>query len=67
MRATSLSGGPLPVEGGMVLDMSRLNKKLMIDRENLLAIVSPGVITANIHKEAEKVGLFYPLIQAVRM
>ena len=58
--ATSLSGGPLPVEGGMVLDMSRLNKKLMIDRENLLAIVSPGVITANIHKEAEKVGLFYP-------
>ncbi|WP_127584764.1 FAD-binding oxidoreductase [Paenibacillus koleovorans] len=58
--ATSLSGGPLPVEGGMVLDMSRLNKKLVIDRENLLAIVSPGVITADIHKKAEEVGLFYP-------
>jgi glycolate oxidase len=58
--ATSLSGGPLPVEGGMVLDMSRLNKKLIIDRENLLAIVSPGVITAEIHKKAEEVGLFYP-------
>jgi glycolate oxidase len=58
--ATSLSGGPLPVEGGMVLDLSRLNKKLIIDRENLLAIVSPGVITGDIHKKAEEVGLFYP-------
>ncbi|MBO8162616.1 MAG: FAD-binding protein [Brevibacillus sp.] len=58
--ATSLSGGPLPVEGGMVLDMSRMNKKLIIDRENLLAIVSPGVITADVHKRAEEVGLFYP-------
>lgn len=58
--ATSLSGGPLPVEGGMVLDMSRLNKKLIIDRENLLAIVSPGVITADIHRKAEEIGLFYP-------
>jgi glycolate oxidase len=58
--ATSLSGGPLPVEGGMVLDMSRLNKKLIIDRENLLAIVSPGVITADLHRKAEEAGLFYP-------
>jgi glycolate oxidase len=58
--ATSLSGGPLPVEGGIVLDMSRLNKKLLIDKENLLAIVSPGILTADIHKKAEEVGLFYP-------
>jgi glycolate oxidase len=58
--ATSLSGGPLPVEGGMVIDLSRLNQKLIIDRENLLAVVSPGVITGDIHKKAEEVGLFYP-------
>jgi glycolate oxidase len=58
--ATSLSGGPLPVQGGVVLDMSRLNGTLVIDRENLLAIVSPGVITGDIHREAEAVGLFYP-------
>jgi glycolate oxidase len=58
--ATSLSGGPLPVEGGMVIDLSRLNKKLLIDRENLLAVVSPGVITGDIHQKAEEVGLFYP-------
>jgi glycolate oxidase len=58
--ATSLSGGPLPVEGGMVLDMSRFPHKLVIDRENLLAIVSPAVITAEIHRKAEEAGLFYP-------
>ncbi|ULM99447.1 FAD-binding protein [Peribacillus frigoritolerans] len=57
---TSLSGGPLPVKGGMVLDMTLLRDKLIIDRENMLAIVSPGVITADIHKKAEEAGLFYP-------
>jgi len=58
--ATSLSGGPLPVEGGMVIDMSQMKNKLLIDRENMLAIVSPGVITGDIHKKAEEAGLFYP-------
>lgn len=58
--ATSLSGGPLPVKGGMVLDMSQMNSRLEIDRENMLAIVSPGVITADIHRRAEEAGLFYP-------
>ncbi|EKN64259.1 glycolate oxidase subunit [Neobacillus bataviensis LMG 21833] len=58
--ATSLSGGPLPVEGGIVLDMSQFPKKLIIDQENLLAIVSPSVITGDIHKLAEEGDLFYP-------
>lgn len=40
--------------------MTLLRDKLIIDRENMLAIVSPGVITANIHKKAEEAGLFYP-------
>lgn len=58
--ATSLSGGPLPVNGGIVIDMSRFKDKLIIDRENLLAIASAGIITAEIHKKAEELGLFYP-------
>lgn len=58
--ATSLSGGSLPVKGGIVLDMSQMTSKLIIDRENLLAIVSPGIKTADIHQKAEAVGLFYP-------
>lgn len=58
--ATSLSGGPLPIQGGIVVDMSQYPKRLEVDRENLLAVVTPSVITAEIHKKAEEVGLFYP-------
>jgi glycolate oxidase len=58
--ATSLSGGPLPVHGGIVLDMSQYPKQLVIDKENLLAIVTPSVITSEIHQAAEQQGLFYP-------
>lgn len=58
-QSTSLSGGPLPVKGGIVLDMSTMNDLLEIDTEDLVAVVSPGVLTASIHKAAEKFGLMY--------
>ncbi|WNF36363.1 FAD-linked oxidase C-terminal domain-containing protein [Bacillaceae bacterium IKA-2] len=57
---TSLSGGPLPVYGGMVFDLSQLKEKLVIDKENMIAVASAGIITSEIHKKAEEVGLFYP-------
>ena len=57
---TSLSGGPLPVYGGIVLDFTRWDDLLMIHREDLVAIVSPGVITANINEKANEYGLMYP-------
>lgn len=56
-QGTSLSGGPLPVKGGMVLDMSQWNGDLKIYPDDLVAVVSPGVLTANINQEAEKFGL----------
>ena len=59
-QSTSLSGGPLPVKGGMVIDLSVMDDLLVIDEEDLVAIVSPGVLTANIHKAAEEKGLMYP-------
>lgn len=59
-QSTSLSGGPLPVKGGIVLDLSRMTQTLQIQPDNLIAIVSPGVITANIHQAAELHGLIYP-------
>lgn len=59
-RGTSLSGGPLPVRGGIVLDFSRWNTKLVIDGENLTATVSPGVITSEINAAANEIGLMYP-------
>jgi glycolate oxidase len=57
---TGFSGGSIPVRGGVVLVMTRFNRILEIDTENLIAIVEPGVITGDFQKEVEKLGLFYP-------
>lgn len=59
-QGSCLSGGPLPVEGGIVLDLSKWDQKLEIDTENLIAVVSPGVLTLDIQKAALEHGLFYP-------
>jgi glycolate oxidase len=59
-QSTSLSGGPLPLRGGIVIDLSVMDNVLEIDEEDLVAIVSPGVLTASIHKAAEEKGLLYP-------
>ncbi|GGA35626.1 glycolate oxidase subunit GlcD [Kroppenstedtia guangzhouensis] len=59
-QGTSLSGGPLPVKGGIVMDLSQWKQKLKIDPDDLVAIVSPGVLTSDINKAAEKYGLMYP-------
>jgi glycolate oxidase len=57
---TGYTGGAVPTHGGVVLSMERLNRILEIDQENLLAIVQPNVITAELQRAVEKVGLFYP-------
>src|SRR5688572_23760136 len=57
---TGLSGGALPILGGILLSCHRMNQILEIDRENLIAVVEPGVITQVLQEEVEKVGLFYP-------
>lgn len=59
-QATSLSGGPLPVQGGIVIDLSVMDDVLEVYEEDLVAVVSPGVLTAAIHKAAEEKGLMYP-------
>jgi glycolate oxidase len=55
-----LSGGAVPVHGGIVLSTEKMNRILEIDEENLMVIVEPGVITGEIHRAVEEVGLFYP-------
>lgn len=57
---TGLSGGALPVRGGVVLSTARLNRILEIDRNNLMAVVEPGVITQVFQETVEAQGLFYP-------
>ncbi|MCI0453250.1 MAG: FAD-binding protein [Candidatus Latescibacteria bacterium] len=63
---TGLSGGALPVHGGIVLATKNLGRILEIDRENLMAVVEPGVITQVFQEAVEAVGLFYPVDPASR-
>jgi glycolate oxidase len=57
---TGYTGGAVPTHGGVVLSMERLNRILEIDEDNLLAVVEPNVITGQLQREVEHVGLFYP-------
>lgn len=57
---TGYTGGAVPLQGGVVVSLERLNRILEIDEINLLAIVEPGVITGDLQDAVERVGLFYP-------
>src|SRR5437867_12479281 len=57
---TGYTGGAVPTFGGVLLSMERLNRILEIDQTNLLAVVEPNVVTGQIQREVERVGLFYP-------
>ncbi|AJY69524.1 FAD-binding protein [Geobacter sulfurreducens] len=57
---SGFTGGALPKGGGIVLVVTRLNRILRIDTENLVAEVEPGVVTEQFQQEVEKLGLFYP-------
>jgi glycolate oxidase len=57
---TGLSGGCSPVEGGVVLDMSGMNRILEIDIENQQVIVEPGVIAEDLNSHLHSFGFFFP-------
>ncbi len=57
---TGLSGGALPIFGGIIISMERFNTILNIDERNLQATVEPGVINYTFQEEVKKIGLFYP-------
>ncbi len=57
---TGLSGGSVPVQGGIVMCLVRMNRILEVDEENLTITVEPGVITADLANAAAEKGLFYP-------
>ena len=57
---TGLSGGALPVHGGVVLALERLDRIRALDRRDLVAEVEAGVTTAELQRRAEEAGLFYP-------
>ena len=56
---TSLSGGSLPLAGGVVIALNRLNRVLSIDPDGRTAVVQPGCINLNISAAAAPHGLAY--------
>ena len=56
---TSLSGGSLPVAGGLVIALNRLNKILQLDPAQRIAVVQPGVVNAQVTSTAAPHGLYY--------
>lgn len=57
---TGLSGGAVPIFGGIVLSLERMNSLVEIDRENLMAVTEPGIVTGKLQQAVEAEGLFYP-------
>ena len=56
---TSLSGGSLPVENGIVIALNRLNRILDLDPDSRTAVVEPGVINLQVTQAAAKHGLYF--------
>ncbi|MFP2904304.1 FAD-binding oxidoreductase, partial [Pyxidicoccus sp. 3LFB2] len=54
------SGGSLPLRGGMAVSLERMKRIRSISVEDLTAVVEPGVVTGDLMKAVEAVGLFYP-------
>jgi glycolate oxidase len=58
---TGLSGAALPVFGGLVISMERMNKLIKIDERNLQVYVEPGLITEELIDAVAEKGLLYPV------
>ncbi len=57
---SGLTGGAVPTAGGMVLNLTRLNRIIEIDARNLTATVEPGVVCGDLDAAVAELGLFYP-------
>jgi glycolate oxidase len=57
--ASSLAGGTVPVEGGVVITFPRMDRILEIDTENLRAVVEPGVVNLALSQALKPSGYYY--------
>ncbi|HHD63668.1 MAG TPA: FAD-binding protein [Desulfobulbaceae bacterium] len=57
---SGMTGGAVPLKQGLVLVMNRMNRILEIDRDNMIAVAEPGVITGELQATLKKQGLMYP-------
>jgi glycolate oxidase subunit GlcD len=56
---TGLSGGAMAAEGGIIIEMQRMNRILSIDTDNRIAVVQPGVVNVHITQATAPLGLYY--------
>ncbi len=59
-RGTNVVGDCVPNSGGLVVSTLLLNRIILIDEENSLAVVEPGLVTAAFQNRLKERGLFYP-------
>jgi glycolate oxidase len=64
---TGVTGGALPVSGGIVLSIERLNRILHIDRQEKYVITEPGVICGDLCEGVKNEQLYFPLSPGSRM
>lgn len=57
---TNLVGSTIPLQGGIILDLSRMNRILELDRDTMTATVEPGVLLQDFQAYVEERGFFYP-------
>jgi glycolate oxidase len=57
---TGLAGGAVPVAGGVVLSLAKMNRIIAIETDNLIAVVEPGVVNLDLKNAVREQGLFYP-------
>jgi len=57
---TGLSGGANAIDGAVVLDLSRMNQVVEIDRDNMICVVQPGVVNNDLKAAVAEHGLWYP-------
>lgn len=57
---SNVTGGALPVHGGIVLSLMKMNRIIEIDPQNLIAVVQPGIITYDLQCAVEERNLYYP-------
>ncbi|MFQ6069802.1 MAG: FAD-binding oxidoreductase [Candidatus Aminicenantales bacterium] len=58
--ATGLCGGSVPIAGGIVLSLEKMNRVIEIDKNNQMAVVEAGVRLADFYAAVEQEGLFFP-------
>ncbi len=59
IAGTNLSGGTIPLRGGVILNLTLLNRIRQIDTVNRVALVEPGVVNLRLQSELDKFGFFY--------